>query len=278
MRTKGEDIGLEVASLCNDQARAVWQERVLGADIYEIAAKLNTSAQEVLDLLCQHHKERQAQPTEAKSFYRDLALSRCEKLLSVYLPIGLLKEVTLERIRCGQVVAEEDVNYSLHAAAFTLALLKFEAELLGLKDTSSKPNGTGQEDISSWLRAQVEFINKMVREAPRDTLSLPTDGLKAEPKTPEEPRRVCDTLPVEEFEMDLQSDQIDVAPAAGAANILAPDVAQHIISLCLRRLHIHCVFLFPFVGRWLALIERCFNSLRLTKCVVHSFTAFPGWK
>jgi hypothetical protein len=74
------------------------------------------------------------------------------------------------------------------------------------------------------LRTQVEFINKMVREAPRDTLSLPTDGLEAEPTTPEEPRRVCDTLPVEESEIDLESDQIEVAPAAGAPNIEAPDV------------------------------------------------------
>jgi hypothetical protein len=82
--------------------------------------------------------------------------------------------------------------------------------------------GTGQEDISNWLRTQVEFINKMVREAPCDTLSLPTDGLEAEPKTPEEPRRVCDSLVVEESETDLESDQIDVVSAAG--NIQAPDV------------------------------------------------------
>jgi hypothetical protein len=68
MSTNGEDIGLEVASLRKDKAPAVWQERVLGADIYEIAAKLDISAQEVLDLLCQHHKERQAPADSSKEF------------------------------------------------------------------------------------------------------------------------------------------------------------------------------------------------------------------
>jgi CheY-like chemotaxis protein len=37
-------------------------------------------------------------PTESVSFYRALAIARCEKLLRVYLPVGVLKKVVLDRM------------------------------------------------------------------------------------------------------------------------------------------------------------------------------------
>ena len=66
------------AGFARNTGQAVWEERIMGADIFEIAQKLDISVQQVSELLVEHHRQRQAQPVEAKSFYRDLAVSRID--------------------------------------------------------------------------------------------------------------------------------------------------------------------------------------------------------
>jgi hypothetical protein len=183
---------------------------VLGSDIYEIGAKLNLSPETVLAELEAHHQERQSWPTETRSFYRALSLSRCEKLLSVYLPLAL---------RLEEGSGEEQINYALHTVAFALATIRFQAELLGLKtlDTDELNSGTSHKQCVSLIHAQLEYIDKMVREAPRDTLSLSADSVETAPEPTAEPDTVHPAAPEDEFLFDLdQIDNIEPSPAAPA--------------------------------------------------------------
>jgi hypothetical protein len=56
----------------------VWDARVEGQTNEEIAATLGISTREVSQMLIAHHESRQKDPTESVSFYRALAMARCE--------------------------------------------------------------------------------------------------------------------------------------------------------------------------------------------------------
>jgi len=139
-------------------------------------------------------------------------VSRVESLLKTYLPIALMKEVILERIRSGEPVPEEDVVHPLHCAAFCLAALKFQAELLGLRNPEpARIAGAGARDVLSWLRTQAEFVKQVAREAPRDVVDLPTEQLDGALSPATEMK-----LSSEDLELDVDVDEIEI-PAAGAS-------------------------------------------------------------
>jgi hypothetical protein len=169
-----------------------------------------------------HHTERQACPTEANDFYRHIAVSRVESLLKTYLPIALMKEVIVERIRNGEPVPEEDVVYPLHCAAFCLATLKFQAELLGLRNPEpGRIAGTGAQEVLSWLRTQTKFIKQVAREAPRDVVDFPTEQLDGAQSPATEMRTPGsqahrDKLPSENLELDVDLDEVEI-PVSGAS-------------------------------------------------------------
>jgi hypothetical protein len=77
-------------------AQAIWDQRVLGFRVYEISQQTGLSVEKVGELLERYHKSTKPEGIE---FHRQLALSRIEALLKVYLPQALLDSVTVERIR-----------------------------------------------------------------------------------------------------------------------------------------------------------------------------------
>ena len=202
-------------------AHMIWNLRIQGFSVHEISQQVGLPPVEVDELLMKHHTERQACPTEANDFYRHIAVSRVESLLKTYLPIALMKEVILERIRSGEPVPEGDVVHPLHCAAFCLAALKFQAELLGLRNPEpARIAGAGAQEVLSWLRTQTEFINQVVREAPRDVVVLPTeqlDGAQSPATQMKTPGSQTDRakLASEELELDVDLNEIEI-PVAGA--------------------------------------------------------------
>jgi hypothetical protein len=207
------------ASLASSKTQQVWDLRLQGFSIHEISAQLDLPLDQISELLCEHHRQRQAQPIEAKSFYRDLASSRVDALLKVYLPIALMDSVSIKRLRCGEPIEEQSLDHPLHCAAFCLAALKFQAELLGLRNPEpGRTAGKGAEEVLSWLRTQTEFIKQVAREAPRDVINLPTEQLDGaqspatEMRTPDSQTH-RDKLPSEELRLDVDLDEIDIPPA-----------------------------------------------------------------
>jgi hypothetical protein len=215
MRINDNDIR-PPASLASSRTQQVWDLRLQGFSIHEISLKLGLPLDQISDLLCEHHRQCQAQPIEAKSFYRDLTSSRVDALLKVYLPIALMDSVSIERIRCGEPIEEQSLEHPLHCAAFCLAALKFQAELLGLRNLEpSRIAGTGAEEVLSWLRTQTEFIERSARKAPRDVVVLPTERLDGaqspatEMKTPGS-QTDRDKLPGEDLELDVDLNEIEI--------------------------------------------------------------------
>jgi hypothetical protein len=102
----------------------------MGHSVYEISRSTGLAVEKVNELLERYHRSIKSEGIE---LHRQLALSRIEALLKVYLPQALLDSITIERIRAGEPVAEEDVEHPLRCAAFCLAALKFIGELLNLR-------------------------------------------------------------------------------------------------------------------------------------------------
>jgi hypothetical protein len=185
-------------------AQAAWEQRVLGADIFEISAKLGLPVREVSELLASHLQVLETQPTQQKGFYRALCIAQLDKLLATYLEIALMKEVTIERIRSGEAVAEEDYRYPLACAHLCIAAIKLKSELLGLK-LSELVVDASPRSAMDWLATQREFIQKVVAQAPSDTLDLPSRQLDA---------RSVENLQIDPCELDEPDIEFcDPAPA-----------------------------------------------------------------
>jgi hypothetical protein len=146
----------------------------MGHSVYEIGQQTGLSVERVGKLLERYHRSMKPEGIE---FHRQLALSRIEALLKVYLPQALLDSVTIERIRAGEPVAEEDVEHPLHCAAFCLAALKLVGELLNLRAVPGPVGGANRLSMLDWLATQNEFVRRAAGQAPRDTLELPSGQL-----------------------------------------------------------------------------------------------------
>jgi hypothetical protein len=146
----------------------------MGHSIHEISQQTGLSVEKVGALLERYHKTIKLEGIE---FHRQLALSRLEALLKVYLPQALLDSVTTEQIRAGEPVAEEDVEHPLRCAAFCLAALKFVGELLNLRSVPEPLGAANRLSILDWLATQNEFVRRAAAQAPRDTLELPSGQL-----------------------------------------------------------------------------------------------------
>jgi hypothetical protein len=216
MSTTNGDVSVPQALLSSITTQAIWDKRVLGFSVHEISQQTGLSVERVGELLVSHHQQRSSTKAEAIDFYRDLALARAESLIRVYLQTALRDSITVERLRAGEPVVEEDVDHPLRCACLVLSLLRFQSELLGLRAGEIfKTDKAGPERVLSWLRMQTEFIKQAAHEAPHDVVALPTeqlDGARSpaiEMRTPgSQPDR--DKLPGEGFELDVDIDEIDI--------------------------------------------------------------------
>ena len=96
MSTANDDVREPQLLPSNITAQAIWDQRVMGFSVYEISQQTGLSLEKVGELLERYHKSTKPEGIE---FHRQLALSRIEALLKVYLPQALLDSVTVERIR-----------------------------------------------------------------------------------------------------------------------------------------------------------------------------------
>jgi hypothetical protein len=146
----------------------------MGFSVYEISQQTGLSLEKVGELLERYHKSTKPEGIE---FHRQLALSRIEALLKVYLPQALLDSVTVERIRADEPMTEEDVEHPLRCAAFCLAALKFIGELLNLRAVTEPVGGANRLSVIDWLATQRAFVKKAAEETPSDTIELPSAQL-----------------------------------------------------------------------------------------------------
>jgi hypothetical protein len=203
-------------------AQAIWDRRVLGFSVHEISQQTGLSVEKVSELLVSHHQQRRSTKAEGIDFYRDLALARAEALIRVYLQTALRDSITVERLRAGDPVTEEDVDHPLRCACLVLSLLRFQSELLGLRAGEVfKTDKAGSEGVLTWLRNQTEFIKQVVREAPPDLVTLPTEQLDSAQSPATELKTLgsqVDRHKVSSGDLELDFDLDEVEnPVAGAS-------------------------------------------------------------
>jgi hypothetical protein len=173
MATNG-DVTTPNALTRQSTAQGIWDKRVMGYSVFEISHETGLSIEKVHELLDSYHRSIK---TEAIEFHRAIALARVESLIKTYLPVALMDRVVVERMRGGESVFEEDIDYPLRCACLVLACLKFAGELLNLRALPEPVGGANQLSILSWLQMQREFIQKAAAQTPPDTLELPTQQL-----------------------------------------------------------------------------------------------------
>jgi hypothetical protein len=202
--------------------QAIWDQRVLGFSVHEIGQQTGLSVEKVGELLVSHHRQRRSTRAEGIDFYRDLALARAEALIRVYLQTALRDSRTVERLRAGEPVVEEDVDHPLRCACLVLSLLRFQTELLGLRAGEVfKTDKAGSEGVLSWLRNQTEFIKQVVREAPSDVATLPTEQLDSARSQATELKTLGSQvdrhkLSSEDLELDFDPDQVEIPVAVAS--------------------------------------------------------------
>jgi hypothetical protein len=150
----------------------------MGADVFEISAKLGITVEEVSELLMSHLRRIESQPIQQKGFYRAVSVAQLNKLIGTYLEVALLKEVVIERFRAGESVAEADCGYPLSCAAFCLAAIRLQSDLLGLKiQEQETSHALDPREMLAWMRNQMPIINEIVQSTPPDVPDFPVEHL-----------------------------------------------------------------------------------------------------
>jgi hypothetical protein len=149
-----------------------WHHRTLGKPVYRIAQEMGVSVPQVNIWLQDAMAQVVAKTQGLIDLDKELELERTERLLEQYMPIALMDDVMIERIRQGEPVAERDVEVPQHCTFVVMELIKLRCKIKGI--TMSQAAGTMMPvvDVMGWLQTQKEFIQKTVRDAPRDLLTL----------------------------------------------------------------------------------------------------------
>ena len=83
MSANGDGLSPQPAApKARSRAEAVWQARVMGADVFEISAKLGITVEDVSELLMSHLRRIESQPVQQKGFYRAVSVAQ----LNMYFP------------------------------------------------------------------------------------------------------------------------------------------------------------------------------------------------
>lgn len=153
-----------------------WRLRTMGKPVHQIAEILQTTVPQVKAWLASALASIRKFTQELIDLDRELELSRTELLLEHYLPLALMDNIVIERIRQGEPIAVEDFEKPERAAWTVIELIKLRCKIHGITVPQVEQSLTPAIDIVSWLRTQKEFITRTVEAAPRDVLSLEVDN------------------------------------------------------------------------------------------------------
>jgi hypothetical protein len=149
-----------------------WRMRAMGYSILEIADELKRSEAYVRNILSKAALAEREGTEEFIGIHRQVELKRTEIMLKHYMPLSLMDSITLQRIRAGEPVEVDSLEYPLRSAFMVLEIIKLRAKLMGLYPKDNVQPAQDPADLVSWLHTQLEFIQGMAVQAPKDVLSL----------------------------------------------------------------------------------------------------------
>jgi hypothetical protein len=149
-----------------------WHQRTLGKPVYKIAQGMGVTIAQVNVWLRDAMVQVQSKTQELVELDKEIELQRTETLLEQYMPVALMDDVVVERIRAGDPVQERDLEVPQHCAYVVMELIKLRCKIKGITMSQAQESMIPAIDVMGWLRTQKEFIAKTVKDAPRDVLTL----------------------------------------------------------------------------------------------------------
>ena len=153
-----------------------WHQRTLGKPTYKIATNMGVSISQVNIWLQDAMAQVQSKTQELIELDKELELQRTESLMERYMPVALMDEVIVERMRQGEPVPERDVEVPQHCAYVVMELIKLRCKIKGITMSQTEQSMIPTIDVMGWLQTQKEFIQKAVKDAPRDILTLEVEN------------------------------------------------------------------------------------------------------
>jgi hypothetical protein len=149
-----------------------WHQRTLGKPVHKIAQGMGVPIGQVNIWLQDALAQVQSKTQELIELDKELELQRTETLMERYMPVALMDDVVVERIRQGEPVSERDLEVPQHCAYVVMELIKLRCKIKGITMSQGQESMMPVVDVMGWLQTQKEFIQKTVKDAPRDILSL----------------------------------------------------------------------------------------------------------
>jgi hypothetical protein len=149
-----------------------WHQRTLGKPIYKIAQGMGVTISQVNVWLRDAMVQVQSRTQDLIELDKEIELQRTETLLEQYMPVALMDDVIVERIRAGEPVQERDLEVPQHCAYVVMELIKLRCKIKGIMMSQAQESMIPAIDVMGWLQTQKEFIAKTVKDAPRDVLTL----------------------------------------------------------------------------------------------------------
>jgi hypothetical protein len=152
-----------------------WHQRTLGKPVYKIAKEMGATVPQVNIWLQDAMNQVIAKTQGLIDLDKEIELERTERLLERYLPVALMDKVVVERIRQGEPVEEEDLEVPQHCSYIVMELIKLRCKIKGITISQAQESMLPVVDVMGWLQTQKAFIQKVVKDAPRDLLTLETE-------------------------------------------------------------------------------------------------------
>jgi hypothetical protein len=149
-----------------------WHQRTLGKPVYKIAQAMGVTIAQINVWLRDAMVQVQSKTQELIELDKELELQRTEALLEQYMPVALMDDVIVQRMRMGEPVSERDIEVPQHCAYVVMELIKLRCKIKGITMSEAQQSMAPVIDVMGWLQTQKEFIAKTVKDAPRDVLTL----------------------------------------------------------------------------------------------------------
>jgi hypothetical protein len=153
-----------------------WHQRALGKPVHKIAKDMGVVIPQVNIWLQDAMAQVQAKTQALIELDKEIELQRTETLLERYMPVALMDDVVVERMRQGEPVAERDVDVPQHCAYVVMELIKLRCKIKGITPNQAQESMVPAVNVMGWLHTQKEFIAKAVTDAPRDVLTLEVEN------------------------------------------------------------------------------------------------------
>jgi hypothetical protein len=157
-----------------EQWHTIWQLRVAGLSLYDIAKKCNLTITNVRNILDECRKEFRGSLKNIVEEEMHLDLARCDEIIAIHQPVSQMQSVMVQRMNSkGESYTDDEWKYPMESTKLVLAAIKLRGEILGYKKDNPAEKGMDSDSIL-WVRRAAEA--KVIQAEP----------LQSVPNTPED--------------------------------------------------------------------------------------------